>query len=52
MAARRNRAATVRIVLAAGADPGHQDLRGNTALHLAASRGFTVITIITTTNNN
>lgn len=42
VAARRNRAAAVRIALASGADPGHTDLRGNTALHLAASRGFKV----------
>ncbi|KAJ1527484.1 hypothetical protein ONE63_007457 [Megalurothrips usitatus] len=40
VAARRNRAGAVRAALAAGADPGHQDLRGNTALHLAASRGY------------
>lgn len=40
VAARRNRAAAVRITLDHGADPGHIDLRGNTALHLAASRGY------------
>ncbi|XP_034248137.1 ankyrin repeat and KH domain-containing protein mask-like [Thrips palmi] len=40
VAARRNRPAAVRIALASGADPGHTDLRGNTALHLAASRGY------------
>lgn len=42
VAARRNRAAAVRVILAAGADPAHQDLRGNTALHLAAGRGYKV----------
>ncbi|KAE8743675.1 hypothetical protein FOCC_FOCC010716, partial [Frankliniella occidentalis] len=40
VAARRNRLAAVRAALEAGADPAHQDLRGNTALHLAASRGY------------
>ncbi|KAK3928429.1 Putative ankyrin repeat protein [Frankliniella fusca] len=40
VAARRNRLAAVRVALGAGADPAHQDLRGNTPLHLAAGRGY------------
>lgn len=40
LAARKNRPSTVAMLLNNGAPPNAQDLRGNTALHLAAGKGY------------
>lgn len=40
LAARKNRPSAVAMLLNKGAPPNAQDLRGNTALHLAAGKGY------------
>jgi ankyrin repeat protein len=40
LAARKNRPSTVAMLLKNAAPPNAQDLRGNTALHLAAGKGY------------
>jgi hypothetical protein len=40
LAARKNRPSTVAMLLNNAAPPNSQDLRGNTALHLAAGKGY------------